>query len=265
MEWWLGYLGIGAFVGFFAGMLGIGGGAIMVPLLAILFERQGLPREHLLHLSVGTAMATILFTSMSSVRAHAARGALRWDIARAMVPGVLAGGLIGSGIAGAIPVKWFAALFSLVVYAASVNILIDRSPRASRELPGAAGMFGAGFTISAVSAFAAIGGAFMTIPFLLYCNVAVLQAIGTAAIVGFPIALAGSAGFVATGMGQQGLPAYSIGYVYLPALAGLVLAGVLTAPLGAAAAHRLPARWLRRIFALLMFALATRMLLSAWK
>src|SRR4029077_8904729 len=127
---------IGAAVGFFAGMLGIGGGAIMVPLLVILFEAQGLPKSHILHLAVGTGMATILFTSVSSVRAHAARGAIRWDIARNITPGILAGGLVGSWIASFVPTLVFAALFAVVIYTAATNLLLDRNPKASREPPG---------------------------------------------------------------------------------------------------------------------------------
>ncbi|HEY6241446.1 MAG TPA: sulfite exporter TauE/SafE family protein [Burkholderiales bacterium] len=262
MEWWLGYAAIGVAVGFFAGMLGIGGGAIMVPLLVMLFEAQGLPKAHILHLAVGTAMATILFTSISSVRAHAARGVIRWDIAWKITPGILLGGLAGSWIASFIPTAAFAAVFTAVIYAAATNLLLDRKPRASREPPGFVGMFIFGFLVSALSAFTAIGGAFMTVPFMLWCNVPMLQAIGTAAAIGFPIAISGSIGFVATGLSETGLPPYSLGYVFLPALGGIVVASMLVAPLGAAAAHRLPTVWLRRIFALLFYLMATRMLLS---
>lgn len=261
MEWWLGYLAIGAFAGFFAGMLGIGGGAIMVPLLVMLFEAQDLPRAHILHLAVGTAMATILFTSVSSVRAHAARGAIRWDIAAKLTPGILAGGLVGSGIASFIPTAAFAALFTAVIYLAATNMLLDRKPKASRQPPGAAGMSVAGFLISATSAFAAVGGAFMTVPFMLWCNVPMLQAIGTAAAIGFPIALSGTIGFVVTGLRETGLPPHTLGFVYLPALGGIVVASVLAAPLGAAVAHRLPTVWLRRIFAVLFYVIATRLLI----
>ena len=264
MEWWLGYLGIGAAVGFFAGLLGIGGGSIIVPLLVMLFDAQGLPKEQLLHVAVGTGMATIVFTSMASVRAHAARGSIRWDLAARMTPGIVVGGLLGSAVTSVIPRGLFAALFTAVVYVAATHTLLGRVPRPSRQTPGMLGMFAAGFVMSSVSAFAAIGGAFMTIPFLMYCNVPILQAIGTAAAVGFPIALAGSVGYIATGMGVAGLPAPSLGYVYLPALAGIVLASVLTAPLGAALAHRLPTRRLKQIFALLLYVLATRMLVSIW-
>ena len=264
MEWWLGYLGVGAVAGFFAGMFGIGGGAIIVPLLLMLFETQGLPKAHIVHFAVGTAMATILFTSVASVRAHAARGAIRWDIAWKMTPGVLAGGLIGSWITTYIPAAAFAALFALVIFGAGTSLLLDVKPKPSRQPPGLAGMFVAGGLISALSAFAAIGGAFMTVPFMLWCNVPLLTAIGTAAAIGFPIALSGTIGFVAAGLRETVLPPYSAGYVFLPALAGIVVASMLTAPLGAATAHRLPTRLMKRVCALLFYAIAARMLLSSW-
>jgi uncharacterized protein len=262
--WWLGYVGAGAVAGFFAGMLGIGGGAIIVPMLVALFEAQGLPRSEVMHLAVGTTLATFLFTSAASVRAHARRGAIRWDIAKRMTPGILAGGLIGSGLSRLVSTAGFAAIFTVVVYAAATSMLIDRKPRAARELPGAPGMFAAGFLFSALSAFAAVGGAFMTIPFMMWCGVPLIQAIGTASLIGLPIALSGSVGFMIAGFGAEGLPAWSVGFVYLPALAGVVAAGVFSAPLGAAVAHRTPTRWLKRIFALLFYFVATKMLITLW-
>ena len=264
MEWWLGYVAVGATVGFFAGLLGIGGGAIMVPLLVMLFEAQGLPKAHILHLAVGSGMASILFTSLSSMRAHAVRGVVRWDLALALTPGILVGGLLGSAITAWISTQVFATLFTVVVFFAATNILIDRKPKPSRQLPGALGSMLVGVVISFFSTLAALGGAFLTIPFALYCNVPMLQAIGTAAIVGFPIALAGCIGFIAAGWGQSGLPPHSIGYVYLPAVLGITLASVLTAPLGAAAAHRLPTKRLKLVFALLLYGLAAKMLVSLW-
>ncbi len=264
MEWWLGYAAIGAAVGFFAGLLGIGGGAIIVPLLVMLFEAQGLPKAQIMHLAVGTGMASILFTSVSSMRAHAVRGAVRWDLARSLTPGILIGGLLGSNLTVWISTQTFAAAFTVVVFFAATNILIDRKPKPARQLPGAPGAMLVGLVIGFVSSLAAMGGAFMTIPFALYCNVPMLQAIGTAAIVGFPIALAGSVGFIVAGWGQVGLPPHSIGYVYLPAMLGITFASVLTAPLGAAAAHRLPTRHLKQAFALLLYALAAKMLLGLW-
>lgn len=264
MEWGLGYLLTGAVAGFFAGMLGIGGGAIIVPMLVWLFEAQGLPRAQVMHLAVGTALATFLFTSMASVRAHASRSAIRWDIGWRMTPGIIAGGLIGSGLSRHVSTAAFAAIFTVVVYAAATSMLIDRKPKAARDLPGAAGMFVAGFLFSALSAFAAVGGAFMTIPFMMWCGVPLLQAIGTASLIGLPIALSGSVGFMLAGFGAEELPRWSLGFIYLPALAGVVAAGVLAAPLGAAVAHKTPTRWLKRIFALLFYFVATRMLIALW-
>lgn len=264
MEWWLGYLAIGAVVGFFAGLLGIGGGTIMVPLLVMLFDAQGLPREHILHLAVGSAMATILLTSISSVRAHSQRGALRWDLAKAMTPGMLLGGLAGSAVAGSTPTWALALLFSIVIFFAAANMLIERKPVPSRPLPRAGVFIFGGFVISGASAFAAMGGAFMTVPFLVYFQVPMLQAIGTAAALGFPIALSSSVGFVASGLAHSGLPPWSLGYVYLPAFAGITVASVLCAPFGAYLAHRLPTRVLRRVFAFLMLSLAIKMMASLW-
>jgi uncharacterized membrane protein YfcA len=265
MEWVAGYLAIGALVGVCAGLLGIGGGAIMVPLLVGLFEAQGLiAREQVLHLAVGSSMATILFTSASSVRSHAARGALRWDIVRAITPGILLGGLAGSAIASRIPTGVFAVLFAITVFFAATNMLIDRKPRPSRDLPPVAGLFLAGFLISAISAFAAVGGAFLAVPFMLWCNVPMLQAIGTAAAIGFPIALAGSIGFAISGWGHAGLPDWSLGYIYLPATVGVAAASVLFAPVGVAIAHRLPTRRLRQIFALLLYVMAARLIVNLW-
>jgi uncharacterized membrane protein YfcA len=264
MEWWLGYAAIGAAVGFFAGLLGIGGGAIMVPLLVMVFEAQGLPKAQIMHLAVASGMASILFTSVSSMRAHAVRGSVRWDLALALTPGILVGGLLGSSLTAWISTQVFATLFTVVVFFAATNILINRKPKPSRQLPGALGAMLVGLVISFVSSLAALGGAFLTIPFALYCNVPMLQAIGTSAIVGFPIALAGSIGFIVAGWGKSGLPPHSIGYVYLPAVLGMTLASVLTAPLGAATAHRLPTKRLKQVFALLLYGLATKMLVSLW-
>jgi len=264
MEWWLGYAAIGAAVGFFAGLLGIGGGAVSVPLVVMLFEAQGMPKEHLVHLAVGTGMATALFTSVSRVWAHARRGAVRWDAARAVTPAILLGGLVGSGLAGLISTRLLGMLFTIVIYAAATHILFETKPKPSRQLPGAGGMMLVGFAISGISSVAALGGAFLTTPFMLWCNASMIQAVGTAAVVGFPIALAGSIGYITSGWSQGGLPPHSLGYVYLPALLGITLASVLLAPVGAAVAHRLKTKHLKRVFALLLFALATKMLVGLW-
>lgn len=264
MEWWLAYLGIGVAVGFFAGLLGIGGGMMMVPMLVFVFTAQAVPAEHLLHLAIGTSLSTIVFTSLSSMRAHHAHGAVDWQIARAMSPGMLIGALGAALLAGLIPTRPLAVMFTALVFYAATQALFDVRPRRTRSLPGAGGVFAAGAVIGGVSSLLAAGGAFLTIPFLTRCSVPLRRAIGTAAANGFPIALAGSAGYVVQGLRVSGLPAGSVGYVYLPALALVVLTSMLAAPFGARLAHRLPVRHLRVVFALVLYALAVRMLAALW-
>ena len=259
---WQWLLLTGLVVGTLAGMLGIGGGAIMVPLLVLLMDAQGLPHAQVLHLAVGTSMSTILFTSLSSVRSHQRRGAIRWDVFRAMTPGILIGGLIGAALASHIPSAALAMAFTAIIFVAATNMLLNRQPHAARQLPGWAGQAGVGAAIGGVSSIAAMGGGFASVPYMVWCNVPMIQAIGTAAALGFPIALAGTIGFVYNGLRDTGLPAWSLGYVYLPAMLGITVTSVLFAPLGAAAAHRLPTAMLKRIFAVLLYVLAIRMLVK---
>ncbi|MBW8905980.1 MAG: sulfite exporter TauE/SafE family protein [Betaproteobacteria bacterium] len=261
---WLAYLGIGVLVGFAAGLLGIGGGVVMVPLLALVFAGQQLPAEHVLHLALGTAMAAMVFTSIASMRAHHAHGAVDWRIARAMSPGMLLGSFCAALVAGLMPTRPLAVMFALLVFYAATQMLLDLKPRSTRELPGSAGIFAAGAAIGAVSSLAAVGGAFMSIPFLTWCKVPLRRAIGTAAANGLPIALAGTAGYVLHGLRASGLPYPSLGFVYLPALALLVATSMLTAPFGARLAHRLPVKRLRMLFAFLLYFFAARMLVGIW-
>lgn len=264
MHGWLAYLAIGASVGFLAGLLGIGGGAVLVPLLVFVFTAQGLPEEHILHVALGTAMATIMFTSIASMRAHHAHGAVDWCIARALAPGILTGSFCAALLAGFIPTRPLAVIFTALVFFAATQILFDLRPKESRELPGPAGLFGAGAAIGAVSSLLAAGGAFLCIPLLAWCSVPLRRAIGTATAVGLPIALAGTLGYILQGVRLEGLPEGSLGYVYLPALALVAAASMLAAPWGARAAHRLPVRRLRFLFALLLYAVAGRMLAALW-
>jgi len=264
MQWWLAYLAIGLAVGFFAGLLGIGGGAVMVPLLVIVFTAQGFPADHVMHMALATSMAAIVFTSVSSMRAHHAHGAVDWGIARAMAPGILAGAFCAALVAGLIAKRPLAVMFTALVFYAATQILLDLRPKRSRELPGSLGLFAAAAVIGAVASLLAAGGAFLCIPFLAWCRVPLRRAIGTAAAVGLPIAAAGTLGYIVQGLRAEGLPGLSLGYVYIPALALVVATSMLAAPFGARLAHRLPVKRLRVIFALLLYALALRMLASLW-
>jgi len=264
MEWWWVYLAIGVAVGFLAGLFGIGGGMIMVPMLVFVFTAKGFPAEHMMHLSLATSMATIVFTSLSSVRAHHTHDAVDWRVARAMAPGIVAGALAATLVAGFVPTRPLAVFFALFMLYASLQMFFEVKPKPSRQLPGAGGLFGVGAGIGALSSVLAAGGAFLSIPFLVRCNVPLKRAIGTAAANGFPIAVAGTIGYILYGLRVSGLPDGSLGFVYLPALAIVVAASMPMAPLGAKLAHRLPVKRLRIVLALMLLAIAVRMLINLW-
>jgi uncharacterized membrane protein YfcA len=257
--WFAGYLVLGAVAGFFAGLLGVGGGAIMVPVLALMFAAQGLPQEHLMHLALGTSMAAIVFTSISSLRAHHKHGAVQWPIVRTIAPGILLGTFAGAQLASLIPTRPLAIFFTVFMSYVAFQMLANIKPHPSRQLPGRLGMFLVGNGIGAISALVAIGGGSLSVPFMTWCNVKMHEAIGTSSAIGFPIAVAGTVGYLVGGIGTDGLPSGSLGYVFLPALAACVAMSMLTAPLGARAAHSLPVATLKKIFAGVILLLLVKM------
>jgi uncharacterized membrane protein YfcA len=256
------FLAIGCVVGFLAGLLGVGGAMTMIPVLTAIFTREGFPPEHLVHIAVATSLATIMFTSLSSMRAHAKRGAVLWHVVWALAPGVVVGSLAGPQIVAGMSSGLVAALFAAFTWLAAAQILLNREPKATRELPGKPGLFGVGATIGVVSSMVGAGGAFLSVPFMIWCNVRVRNAVATSAAIGFPISAAGTVGYVVAGLRQASLPPLTVGYVNLPALGGIVIASMLTAPVGARLAHRWPVLRLRRAFAFLLFAIGAYML---WK
>jgi uncharacterized membrane protein YfcA len=262
MDWPLiaGLLVLGAATGFAAGLLGIGGGMLMVPFLTLIFTLRGYPEQHLVHMAIATSLATILFTSISSVRAHHQRGAVLWHVVKVLAPGILLGSLIGAQIAGRLPTLWISLIFAVFVGFSSLQMLLDRKPRPTRELPQAAGMFAVGNGIGFISSLVGAGGGFISVPFMVWSNVKIHNAVATSAALGFPIAAAGTIGYVLAGHGEPNLPVGTLGFVYVPALLTIALASVMTAPLGAKVAHALDTRPLKRIFALLLAGLAAYML-----
>lgn len=263
MNWWLlTYPLVGLFTGFIAGLFGVGGGLTLVPILFMLYATQGFPVDQLMHLALGTSMATIVLTSISSMRAHHGHGAVRWDIVRTMAPGLVLGTFGGSMIASVVPTRPLVMMFVGIVYYAGLQMVLDFKPKPHRQLPGPLGRFAVGGAIGVVSSLVAAGGGFLSIPFMLFCNVVIHHAVGTSAALGFPIALAGMIGYVVSGWSTTGLPAGSLGYVYLPAVIGIVATSMLVAPMGARLAHSLPVKKLKRLFGIFLAILATKMLHS---
>lgn len=260
--WWLTYPLLGIFGGFVAGLFGVGGGLTLVPFMYMLFVAQNFPPEHLMHLALGTSMATIVFTSISSMRAHHSHGAVRWDIVRTMAPGLVLGTFGGSLVAGQVPTGPMTAIFVVIVYYASAQMMLDFKPHAHRQMPNALGRFVAGSVIGVISSLVAAGGGFLSVPFMLFCNVAIHNAVGTSSALGFPIAVAGAVGYIVAGLNDSGLPAYTLGYIYLPAFFGIVVMSISMAPVGARLAHKLPVKQLKRAFGGFLALLATKMLHS---
>ena len=253
---------LGAGVGFLAGLLGVGGGMLMVPFMTLLLSAKGMPAQYVVKMAIATSLATICFTSIASVRAHHRRGAVLWPVAKLLAPGIVFGSLLGAQIAKALPSQALAVLFALFVSFAAAQMLIDRKPKPSRQLPGTGGMLAAGGVVGLLSALVGAGGAFVSVPFMTWCNVKIHNAVATSAALGFPIAVAGTAGYVIAGWSLHDMPADTLGFVYVPALIVISIASVITAPFGARTAHRMEMRQLKRVFACLLLGLAAYMV---WK
>lgn len=260
---WLLYAGTGACAGFLAGLLGIGGGMVIVPALLLSFHWQGLSPAVSTHLAVGTSLASILLTAVSSVRTHHLRGAVDWPLLQRLVPALMLGSLLGAQVAHLLPARWLQVLIGLFALWTGWRMLAARAvvPQ-SRPLPARWRLASASGSIGAASALFGIGGGSLMVPFLCHHGVRMQRAVGTAAAAGLPIALAGSVGFIVSGWAVAGLPAGATGYVFWPALLGLAATSLVAAHWGAQAAHRLSPARLKRVFGLVLVAVGLRFLVG---
>ncbi len=247
---------IGLCTGFLAGLLGIGGGMLMVPFVSMILSSKGFPHDYTIKIAVATSLATICFTSMASVWAHHQRGAVLWPVALKLAPGILLGSALGAQLAVALPGKVLGMLFAFFVAFSATQMFLDRKPKPGRTLPGLAGMLGVGGFIGGLSSLVGAGGAFISVPFMTWCNVRIHNAVATSAALGFPIALAGTLGYIWAGQGVPQMPPGSVGYLYLPGLLVISIASMCMAPLGARTAHRMDIRPLKKVFATALYGLA---------
>jgi len=254
------YALVGAVGGVLAGLFGIGGGLVFVPMLVLALNLQGVPNELVMHIALGTSLAIIVFTAVSSARAHHKRGGVDWPVVRRIVLGIVVGTYLGSYVAAWLPTSVLKVIFVCFLYYVSIQMFLNKKPKPSRTLPGMPGMTLAGGIIGLVSSLVGIGGGTLSVPFLVWHNLDLRRAIGTASAIGFPIAVSGTLGYMVNGWNAANLPPGSLGFVYLPGLAGIVVLSVLTAPLGARLAHSLPVPRLKKFFAVLLLVVGTRML-----
>ncbi len=246
------YLALGAAAGTLAGLFGVGGGTVIVPVLVYSFVAQGVDDSVLTHMAVGTSLATIIFTSINSVHTHHQKGAVLWPVALWMSVGILVGAALGALTADAIQGPWLQKLIGVFAILIAIQLALDLKPKAEKPLPGKAGLGVVGTVVGWASAIFGIGGGSLNVPYLTWRSVPVQQAVATSAACGFPIALAGALSFMWVGHGAPNLPEWSIGYVYLPALLGIALTSMPFARVGAKLAHRLSPRLLKRLFAALL-------------
>lgn len=254
------YLCCGAVAGVMAGLLGVGGGIVIVPMLVAIFPSQGVPPQYIQQFALGTSLASIMITSISSARAHNARGAVHWDIFRNITPGILLGTFVGGLVATHMPTLFLKIFFICFLLVVSAQMLSNYRPPASRNMPGFLGTSAVGAGIGMVSSFVGIGGGTLSVPFMSFCNVPLHDAVGTSAAIGFPIAVAGTLSYIVGGWGRPDLPPYTLGFVHLWALLGIAVASYLTAPLGARLSHALPTAKLKRGFAVFLIIVALKML-----
>ena len=239
----------GIFAGFAAGLFGVGGGLVVVPALLALFAIKGLDPAFSVHLAIGTSLATIVVTSLSSTLSHHQKGNVDWDVLKRYGLGLVLGATLGAVTADVTPGPTLRVGFGLFAWVMAVQLAFGSQPKPSRKVPGLLGLSASGSVVGWISSLFGIGGGAMTVPYLIFHNVATKRAVGTSAAAGLPIALAGAISYLAVGLDAQGLPDYSLGYVYLPAFFAIVLLSVPMAKLGASVATRLEPKLLKRCFA----------------
>ncbi|MEN9587758.1 MAG: hypothetical protein RIT15_1333 [Pseudomonadota bacterium] len=254
---------LGLFTGFLAGVLGIGGGMMTVPFVTYILSHRGINADLSVKMSIATAMATVVFVSISNVRAQHKRGAIRWDIFKTFTPGIVLGSLITSALLfNIIKGQALAVFFGLFICYAATNMLLAKKPVATKTLPSPIRQGLMGTFIGLLSGMVGAGGAFITVPYLSARNIPLHNAIATSAAFGMPLAIINTCGFIYTGWGLSGLPEHSLGFVFLPALLILAIASSIMAPVGVRFAHHLPVLLLKRGFACALYLQAIYML---WK
>ncbi len=257
------FLTLGAFVGFMAGLLGIGGGGILVPVLTTIFIYQGFAIENVVHIALGTSMACIMVTSFSSLRAHHANGAVIWQLVKTMAPAIVVGTFIATFVAAQISSKGLAIFFSVFMAYVASQMFRAKKVQASGSSAGKVELGLVGFGIGAISALVSIGGGSLTVPYLTWRNIDIRKAIGTSAALGFPIAITGTLGYLINGFAAGGVnPQYTFGFVYLPAVLLVTIPSFFTAPIGAKLTQTLPVQTLKKIFGVLLLLLSVKMLVS---
>lgn len=257
---WLAYPLLGCVVGFLAGLLGVGGGLITVPILTLLLQAQGLHHPDLHKIALATSTTAISFTAFASMRSHAKHDNVHWEVVKRFLPGILLGTLIGAQLVNVLPVVPLRVVFVLFTFYTAYSMLANKQPKPSRTLPNTPTMFGVGNGIGIFSTLISAGGGFISVPFMIWCNINARLAMGTSAALGFPIAVGGVISYLITAHNVPHLPPHTFAYIYWPAVVGIVATSFLVAPLGARMAQRWNIYTLKRLFAVMLICLGLQMM-----
>ncbi|MGL4767542.1 MAG: sulfite exporter TauE/SafE family protein [Formosimonas sp.] len=257
---WLAYPLLGCAVGFLAGLLGIGGGLLSVPILLLIMQAQGMHHPELHKIALATSTTAICFTAFSSMRSHWTHNNVNWWVVKHLLPGIIFGTLVGALLVRHLPVTPLRVIFVAFTFYTAYSMLANRLPKPSRTFPKSPIMFAVGHVIGTVSTLISAGGGFISVPFMLWCNVNARLAIGTSAALGFPIAVSAVLGYILTGFSIPNLPPMTFAYIYMPAVLGIVVTSALFAPIGAKMAQRWDVKTLKKIFAVLLIVLGLHMM-----
>jgi uncharacterized membrane protein YfcA len=251
---------LGMVTGVLAGLFGIGGGLVIVPVLVMLFSAHNFPAELVLLMAVATSLATIIFTAISSVIAHHRLGSLLWAKVFSLSPAIMLGAALGAVVAKQISAEYLRLILVAFLLYVGVQMALQIKPQAGVAKPSKGLDAFVGVIIGLLSAIVGIGGGTLTVPYLVHGQHSMRQAVAVASACGLPIAIVGTISYVLLGWQDVRLPEGCVGYVYLPAFLGTGLSSIFTAPLGAKLAHKLPATTLKRYFSLLLFIMAAKLL-----
>lgn len=251
---------IGSIAGILSGLLGIGGGVIVIPLLVWLFKLQNIPSDLIMHLAAGTSLSVMIFTAASSLYGHIKHGIDIWPIYHRLAIGMVIGTVFGAVFGHFLPGRFLEILFAIFIFIIAIRMLIAIKTKSTRTLPGPLGMFSMALLIGSKSGLLGLGGGAITIPFLSYCNVPIRNIVAVSVSCSLTIAIIGTISFIITGQHAIDLPSWSLGYIYLPAFLGVVLTSPLCAQLGTYLSHKLPVTVLTRILGAVLLIMAIRML-----
>lgn len=260
IEWILLYIALGTLVGFMVGLLGLGGGGMLVPLLASIFSYQGISIDNTVHLALGTSLACMIISSVASIHAHNSRGAVVWQMVGGMAPGIILGAFLSTQIAANVSSTYIAIFFALFMAVVAGQMFLNWQPKPDSKPATFRGLIAAGIGIGSVSVLAAVGGGFLVVAYLGYKNVSIKSAIGTSAAIGFFIATTGTVGYMISGWPITSSNPYTIGFIDIPAFLIIAITSAIAASYGARCSHSLPKAHLKKIFAVISLILSIKML-----